>query len=350
MRILFIGTDRNLFSKESVVSARHAALGKMFPSDTFTSIVFSTRSHGVLKMRELSNNVCAHATHSFSRVLYGLDAIRIARTVPRPDMVSAQDPFETGLVAYFLARYFKVPFVIEIHTDITSAAYKQHSLLNFFRIQLSKFLIPRASGIYAVSETVLAELIKKYSLTVPFQVLPLFVPVEKFIGLPRTPIEGRILWVGRFENEKNPLLAIDALKYAKDAGYAVHLTMLGEGSLRQQIESMITTREVSDSVELPGWNDPAEYLPNSELMLNTSSYEGYGMAIIEALAAGVPVLSKDVGVAREAGAVIAEGRYQEALTQWLSSNRKRGSLLLPVYANENEYIQKLHTFYFSLLS
>jgi glycosyltransferase involved in cell wall biosynthesis len=56
---------------------------------------------------------------------------------------------------------------------------------------------------------------------------------------------------------------------------------------------------------LPGRADPRPYLGRAELLLATSRYEGYGLAILEALAAGVPVLSTDVGSAREAGAIVA---------------------------------------------
>jgi glycosyltransferase involved in cell wall biosynthesis len=42
------------------------------------------------------------------------------------------------------------------------------------------------------------------------------------------------------------------------------------------------------------------------VVLNTSPYESYGAAMLEALAAGVPVVAPDVGIARQYGAYIAE--------------------------------------------
>jgi putative flippase GtrA len=54
----------------------------------------------------------------------------------------------------------------------------------------------------------------------------------------------------------------------------------------------------------PWCDDPASYYKTADCFLITSDYEGYGMTIVEALAAGCPVVSTDVGIAKEAGASI----------------------------------------------
>src|SRR3989338_11308195 len=72
-------------------------------------------------------------TNSYSRFLYILDAYRKARHLPKPDVVSAQDPFETGLAGWLLARHFGVPLPVQIHTDLFSPSYAWHSLSNRVR-------------------------------------------------------------------------------------------------------------------------------------------------------------------------------------------------------------------------
>jgi glycosyltransferase involved in cell wall biosynthesis len=59
-------------------------------------------------------------------------------------------------------------------------------------------------------------------------------------------------------------------------------------------------------VEFPGWRDPLPYLQGADVVLSTSRSESWGASIVEALAAGVPVVAPDVGIAREAGAIVAE--------------------------------------------
>jgi glycosyltransferase involved in cell wall biosynthesis len=57
---------------------------------------------------------------------------------------------------------------------------------------------------------------------------------------------------------------------------------------------------------MPWQHEMRPYLESADVVLSTSPAESFGASIIEALAAGVPVVSYDVGVAREAGAIIAE--------------------------------------------
>jgi glycosyltransferase involved in cell wall biosynthesis len=84
--------------------------------------------------------------------------------------------------------------------------------------------------------------------------------------------------------------------------------------------------------------------------LVTSAYEGYGMVIVEALSAGVPVLSTDVGIAREAGAVIAQGNYADALISWLAGPRVRGVLKVGSYKDEREYVTRIRAHYAAFLA
>jgi glycosyltransferase involved in cell wall biosynthesis len=347
MRLMLIGTDRALCSPASAVAARFARMGQRFPGDSFESVVFSTRAHGIKSPCLITANVSAHPTNSRSRLLYIVDALRLAKTLPRPDIVSAQDPFETGLAAYFIARRFKVPLMVEIHTDILSPQFKRASLLNRVRVLIAGFVLRRASGGYAVSSRVREEVVKRYTLSAPFEVFPIFVDTAKFAALPRAPGRGSLLWVGRFTHEKNPMRALEALARARAAGHGAHLTMLGQGPLEGRLRLLAKELGVEAHVTFAGWRDPAAFLPHTELLLVTSRYEGYGMALVEALAAGVPVLSTDVGVAREAGAVIADGDFKASLIQWLEGPRARGTLRLTTYTSESDYFDRVRNFYAS---
>ena len=78
----------------------------------------------------------------------------------------------------------------------------------------------------------------------------------------------------------------------------------------------------------------------ADLVLAPSLYEGYGMVVVEALASGTPVISTDVGVAREAGAIIAEeDDFAKAITTWHESGPKEGKLQNYPYKNFEEYVE-----------
>jgi glycosyltransferase involved in cell wall biosynthesis len=99
----------------------------------------------------------------------------------------------------------------------------------------------------------------------------------------------RILWAGRFEPQKDFGLALQTMAVLTRPA---HLTMLGDGSLRDQADAMIAKLGLSERVTRAGHVpniDP--YLAQADVLLMTSHYEGQPAVIGEALANGVPVVS-----------------------------------------------------------
>lgn len=347
MRLLLISTDRNLFTPKSPVSKRIAHFGAGW---TIDCVVFSTRTHGMQHPYDVAPGIRAYPTNSRSRWLYIFDAIRMARSLPRPDVVGAQDPFETGLVAVLSLK--KVPILIEAHTDFFSKAFARHSLLNRVRIGISKYVLARVVAINAVSENLRQGIVNRYKNIRHSTTLPLYVDTKTFAAITHSPnqqFEKTLLWVGRMEPEKRPLLALRSFISARRAGMNIGLIMVGDGSLRSLIEEHVRREGVGEYVTLPGWStDLRPWYAVADVLLVTSSYEGYGMVIVEALSAGVPVLSTDVGIARDAGALIATEPYEKSLLAWLTAPQTRGRLLLATYKSEEEYIGLLRSCYGSV--
>jgi len=347
---MLIGTDRSIFTVGSAVRER---IVRFSASDMpIDSIVFSTKKHGLSESQELSSTVHAYPTNAWSRLGYIWNAIRIARTLPRPDIVSAQDPFETGLAAFWIARYWRVPFVVEVHTDFLAPAFARHSFLNRIRLLIARFVLPRAAGGYTVSARVRDEMIERYSLKTPFTVQPIYIDLSRYaaVSKKRHPrFTTTLVWVGRFEREKNPMEALRAFAIARKNNPGLGLVFVGDGSLRNALVKKAKELHVDEWVEWTHTHVTAEEVASfyamADLVLVTSEYEGYGMVIVEALAAGVPVLATDVGIAREAGAGVVTGDYATALIAWLQGPREQGKLLLRSYANEAEYFAQVSGHY-----
>src|SRR3989344_1402395 len=338
MKVLAIGSDRTVAEGGSHAQERMRryadALGELH------IIVFSLHRHGLAPAH--IGNLHIYPTNSFSRTLYLYDAARLARTLLRPDVVTAQDPFESGWAAARIARRFGVPLHLQLHTDPFAPAFKHRSLLNRVRILLMPAVLKRARGIRVVSKR-LKESLAKLHLTAPISVLPIFVEVERFAQLQRQPhtrFHTALLWVGRFEREKNPALALYALAAARKKGFNVGLTFLGEGTLKKELYTLAQALGVGEWVEFPGWQEPLSYMKVADLLLVTSAYEGYGRQIVEALAAGVPVLSPDVGVGRGAGAILTTQKdFDQALAEWLINGPRTAVLERYPYKNFEEYVE-----------
>lgn len=238
------------------------------------------------------------------------------------DVVTAQDPLWRGLVAWVLARRLNAQLNIQVHTDLGAQSLIRHVL--------AQIVIRHADSVRVVSEKIKEQVEGIYA-RVPVHIVPIFVDTSRFQNLIHRPHEQKtIVWVGRFEEEKDPLQAVTIFKEVRESGIDAKLIMLGEGSLRQKL----VHAGAGLPVDFPGWQDPATYLEVADVVLCTSKHESYGASIVEALAAGIPVVAPDVGVAHEAGAlVVPRGELAAAVIKVLQSGA-RGELQLNLPSHE----------------
>lgn len=337
MRVLSIGTDRKLFEAGSVVRARHEAYAKCL--GTLDIIIFTRGHYETVHSGALS----VLPTNSSSRLFYGLDAFRIARKLPKPDVVTVQDPFETGLAALLIAWWLGVPLHVQVHTDFVTPEFAHTSFLNRLRRICAWFVLRRASRIRVILDRTQDD-IRARGISVPTTLLPVYVDTERLARTVRTKhprFKIALLSIGRLEEEKHFRLAIDALHAAREAGHDAGLTLVGAGSEEQSLRAYARRYGLEHFVEFTGWrDDTTPYLSQADILLVPSRYEGYAMVIVEALAAHVPVLATDVGVAREAGAMIAPAReFSETLLKWISGGPRQGELHGYPYQNFDEYLR-----------
>ncbi|HWB33734.1 MAG TPA: glycosyltransferase [Candidatus Paceibacterota bacterium] len=247
------------------------------------------------------------------------------------DVVTSQDPFFRGLVALIAARRAGTKLNIQVHADLAGHAWWKRCI--------ARFVLRRADSVRVVSQRLKAFL-ESWHLRAPIAVLPVFIDIERFKNSEHKPhprFTKVILWIGRFEAEKNPLQAIEILAEVRKAGVPAGLILLGKGSLEPALRAR--AQSLAEYIEFAGWQDPAAYLAMADVVVSTSRHESYGASIVEALAAGVAVVAPDVGVAREAGAVIVPRAELGAAAVHILRSGVRGHLnlsLLPrdAYARE----------------
>lgn len=342
MRVLSISSDRKTFDPRSASALRQIAYGERLGS--LDIIVFSLRREGHTPT-VLSQNVHAHPTSSRSRLFYIIDAIRLAKRITRPDVVTVQDPFEAGVAGRFIARRFNAPLHVQVHTDFLSPAFAKLSSLNRIRVMLAGFVLRRAARIRVVSNRIKQSIHGKYKVDMPISVLPIFVDIEKFrnaqaegLSARFTRFDSKLLVVSRLEHEKNIELAIE--NFAKAAPQNTCLIIVGDGSRGKDLEKLAMSRNIQGRIFFEGRQSPESYYALADLVLFPSHYDGYGSVIIEALAAGKPVLATDVGIAREAGAIVTtQERFRDALAAWFKDGPRTGELKNYPYKNFDTYVQ-----------
>jgi glycosyltransferase involved in cell wall biosynthesis len=105
--------------------------------------------------------------------------------------------------------------------------------------------------------------------------------------------QGRhYLAVGRLAPQKNFPLLVDA--FARIARPADRLTIVGEGGERDRLERQIAAHGLTGHIELAGHQPQIDaWLAAADALVLSSDYEGLGIVVIEALAAGLPVVATD---------------------------------------------------------
>lgn len=335
--------------------------------DKMAVVISTTRAHGTPREAiNLSDKVKVYPTVSDSKFLYSFDAFKIARQIiqewraEQTDMdsttndilITAQDPFEAGLAAVWASRMSGAKLQLQIHTDFLSPAFSQESFLNRIRVFIAHKIIPHADNIRVVSERIKQSIADKRITTKnTISVLPIYVhkeQIEKELSAPfETPevfnkFSQTVLMVSRLEKEKcieDGIRAFHSLlqSQSKEQAAKTGLIIVGDGNARSKLQALVKELSITDNVEFVGWqNGLASYYRSATVFLQTSSYEGYGMSLVEAALYNRPIVTTNVGIAgfvlkNSVSALITNihniNQQKEALTELFNNADLRNRLV-----------------------
>lgn len=166
---------------------------------------------------------------------------------------------------------------------------------------LLRHYYPAADEIVAVSEGVAADYVNVTGLP-RTRIKVIYNPVinDELLRKARERIEHPwfadkaepiILSVGRLSEQKNYAALIRAVAMVREK-IPVRLMILGEGELRESLETLRQNLNLTDHVLLPGFvGNPYKYMAQADLFVLSSKWEGLPTVLIEALAVGTPVVS-----------------------------------------------------------
>ena len=172
---------------------------------------------------------------------------------------------------------------------------------------LSRFVLSRAKACIAISQAVADFLQNEGELTRSTKVFIIY------YGLSRTIVEKRVVikqekqrkfeigTVARLVPQKNVPLLLEAMQMLKaDSALNCHLTIAGTGPLREELKLMSLNLGIELEVTWMGQIHEAEELYRQiDLFVLSSSYEGFGLVLLEAMAFGVPVVARRISAIPE---------------------------------------------------
>jgi len=128
---------------------------------------------------------------------------------------------------------------------------------------------------------------------------PTYAPDAVFLELRgRAPLVG---YCGRLSPEKGPLLFVEALAILASRGVPFTAAIVGDGPLEREVRSSVADAKLDDRVAVRRFSDVgSDVLGALDVFVLPSRWESLPIAILEAMAAGLPVVAADVGGVHEA--------------------------------------------------
>lgn len=363
-KVLVIGTDTTIFDPRSSAGLRIREYARLF--DEYHMIIYTSAKHRGLLSREekcperakrgegpeyelqqeSSSPTFLYPTNSRFFFMRPLDAFRIGKKIIRErgiKVVSVQDPAETGIAGWLLKKSLGIKLHIQLHADFFSPFFRKNSWKERLRYWLAKFIIPRGDAFRVVSQRIKKTLATTYNLQLTsFSVLPIFVDRAK-IAAAKLSFDLRskyhqfdfiVLIVSRLTREKNINMAVEAFSELVKEFPKSGLVIVGDGPEFRNLRATTYRLQARNSVCFEGWQDDLiSYYKGADLYLLTSNFEGYSRTVVEAAAAGCPVVMTDVGVA---GEIIRDGETGRVIKvndahgladilRWARQNREKMS-------------------------
>jgi glycosyltransferase involved in cell wall biosynthesis len=112
--------------------------------------------------------------------------------------------------------------------------------------------------------------------------------------IPDIPQFPYIISVGRLTSAKDYPTLLQAYCAAKANGLEEHLVIVGDGELRDQLTKLATDLKIDQHVHFLGHRaNPFPYVKSARFFVLSSIWEGFGLALLEALALGTPSIATD---------------------------------------------------------
>jgi glycosyltransferase involved in cell wall biosynthesis len=220
----------------------------------------------------------------------------------RPDVVHAHT-YKAGVLASMAGRIAGVPAVIFTpHGHIFSRGANIPGVPGGLKLDLLRWITRVAQGcadrITALSVPDLDQQVAlRLSPASKYVVVRNGIDVDRFARPRQRSFQGApvIGAVGRFSEEKGHRHLVQAMAGVVRALPKAHLVLVGYGSLEGELRGRAAGLGLGGAVTFAGERDSAELLPSFDLFVQPSLYESQGLALLEAMAAGIPAIATDVG-------------------------------------------------------
>ena len=193
----------------------------------------------------------------------------------------------------------RIPFVTTLHgTDITLVG-RDPSFA-----PVVTYSINQSDGVTAVSEYLKKETLSHFDVKREISVIPNFIDTNRFKRLDASDLkqnlcpncEKVLVHVSNFRPLKNAKHVVEVLYRLKQDGYPIKLLLVGDGPDRMPAEHLARELGVYEDVRFMGKQEAVQdILSIADVFVMPSASETFGLAALEAMACGVPVVASNIG-------------------------------------------------------
>ncbi len=242
------------------------------------------------RVRHRTLALLADSANPLTAVRNNLKRLRVLRRVIREENPDAVISFldSTNVLTLLATRGLGRPVIVSEHID--PGRYRIKPMWNLLR----RWVYPFADRVVVLTERVLEFF--PASLRPRLEVIPnpVLKPASGDAPGLELPPGPRVVAMGRLAEQKGFDILLKAFAQLKDRHPDWSLVLLGEGELRRPLELLRDSLGLTDRVRLAGRVEgPEAVLARSDLFVLSSRFEGFPMALCEAMAAGLPVISTD---------------------------------------------------------
>lgn len=165
-------------------------------------------------------------------------------------------------------------------------------------------VLKQFDSIVVISDAIRQTLRELFGITENIVTIPNSVDREKisFLSKEIVPLPDKMLFttLGRLDYNKNQILLLKAAKEVKKQRNDFMIYILGDGEEKAKLEKYIELNGLKDNVKILGFiENPYPYIKNSIATVLTSLSEGFSLALVESVMLNTPIISTNVGVAKE---------------------------------------------------
>ncbi len=264
----------------------------------------------------------------------------------KPDLIHAHWILPQGFTAAIVSKILGIPVVVTAH------AGDVFPLNNFLFRSVSRVALNSAAAITvnsAFTKSAVAKITKK-----PISIIPMGVDLKLFSSASsaaaaavrkKYSVKGKmLLFVGRLAEKKGVTYLISAMAAVAKQNPGIKLVVVGDGPEKQALEQQVQKLSLSASVafagsvsnsDLPAYYKAADIFVLPSIVTKSGDTEGLGVVLLEAVAAGVPVIASNVGgipdivVDKKTGILVEQknpGQLVSAITLLLKNSSLRKKL------------------------